>query len=132
METESRLAFTKILYDDILISDIVEKIMNEYGFEKIIIKPFEDFYNELKAGENIMNMDEQELSKMKGFIEKMSDVEKEFSFLSSAFIFKKVEHSSDSLFSKLVGLMEKEEKKVGIAMKVSKEDEGVIVANEEI
>ena len=109
-----------------------EKIMNEYGFEKIIIKPFEDFYNELKAGENIMNMDEQELSKMKGFIEKMSDVEKEFSFLSSAFIFKKVEHSSDSLFSKLVGLMEKEEKKVGIAMKVSKEDEGVIVANEEI
>ena len=109
-----------------------EKMMNEYGFEKVIIKPFEDFYNELNAGENIMNMDEQELSKMKGFIEKMSDAEKEFSFLSSAFIFRKKEHSSDSLFSKLVGLMEKEEKKVGIAMKVSKQDEGIIVANEEI
>ena len=109
-----------------------EKMMNEYGFEKIIIKPFEDFYNELKAGENIMNMDEQELSKIKGFMEKMSDVEKEFSFFNSAFIFKKVDHSSDSLFRKLVELMEKEEKKVGIAMKVSKEDEGVIVAKEEI
>ena len=84
--------------------------MSEYGFEKILIKPFEDFYNELINGENKMNLDEEELQKMKGFVENMSEEEKRFSFLSSAFIFKKVENSSDKLYKKLVELMEKKSK----------------------
>ena len=87
-----------------------EKVMVEYGFEKILIKPFEDFYNELKNGENKMKLEKNELEKMKQFVENMSEEEKRFSFLSSAFIFKKVENSSDKLYKKLVELMEKKTK----------------------
>ena len=87
-----------------------DKIMNEYGFEKVIQKPFEDFYNELMEGKNIMNLSEEELKKNKEKVEAMSEDEKRFSFLSTAFIYKKVENSSDKLYIKLAELMEKEEK----------------------
>ena len=84
--------------------------MVEYGFEKVLIKPFQDFYNELLSGENKMNIEQEELDKMKGFAESMSDEEKRFSFLSSAFIFKKVDNSSDKLYKKLIDLMDKKSK----------------------
>ena len=110
-----------------------EKMMNEYGFEKILIKPFEDFYNELINGENKMNLDEQELQKMKGFAESMSDEEKRFSFLSSAFIFKKVENSSDKLYKKLVELMEKKSKTDKETVKsVTKNVSDLLVQNDKL
>ena len=40
----------------------------------------------------------------------MSEDEKRFSFLSTAFIYKKVEHASDKLYIQLSQLMEKEDK----------------------
>ena len=33
--------------------------MKDYGFEKILIQPFEDFYNELKNGENKMKLEKK-------------------------------------------------------------------------
>lgn len=105
-----------------------EKIMKEYGFEKILIKPFEDFYNELIKGENKMNLSDEELEKMKGFAESMSDEEKRFSFLSSAFIFKKIENSSDKLYKKLVDLMEKKVKIIKDTIKsVTQEESNEII-----
>ena len=109
-----------------------ENIMKEYGFKMVMIKPFEDFYNEIKEGKNIMKMDEKKLNQMKEYVNKMSEEEKRFSFLSSAFIFQKEEHSSDSLYTKLVKLIEKEtqiSKDSDISL-VSKDDEEIIVENE--
>jgi len=109
-----------------------EKIMKEYGFKMIMIKPFEDFYNEIKEGKNIMKMDDKKLNQMKDYVNKMSEEEKRFSFLSSAFIFQKEEHSSDSLYTKLVKLIEKEtqiSKDSDISL-VSKDEEGIIIENE--
>ena len=105
-----------------------EKVMVEYGFEKILIKPFEDFYNELKNGENKMKLEKNELEKMKQFVENMSEEEKRFSFLSSAFIFKKVENSSDKLYKKLVELMEKKTKiaKENVVIESEKDNEIII------
>ena len=62
----------------------------------------------------------------------LSEEEKRFSFLSNAFIFQKEEHSSDSLYTKLVKLIEKEtqiSKDSDISL-VSKDDEEIIVENE--
>jgi len=105
-----------------------EKVMKEYGFETILIKPFEDFYDELIKGENKMKLEESELEKMKSFVNSMSEEEKRFSFLSSAFIFKKVENSSDKLYKKLIELMEKKTKiaKENIVL-VSKDDSDTII-----
>ena len=105
-----------------------EKIMSDYGFEKILIKPFEDFYNELIKGENKMKLSDEELEKMKGFVNSMSDEEKRFSFLSSAFIFKKIENSSDKLYKKLIDLMEKKAKTIKDTIKsVTQEESNEII-----
>jgi SAM-dependent methyltransferase len=88
----------------------LDKIMEEYGFSKISVKPFEDFYNELIEGKSIMDLTDKELEKDMESVKKMSEEEKRFSFLSSGFIYKKERNSSDSLTKKLVELMEKKDK----------------------
>jgi hypothetical protein len=59
----------------------------------------------------------------------MTEDEKRFSFLSSGFMYKKVKNSPDSLFKKLVKLMESEDKKKG---PVSEELEADIEYMEEL
>ena len=108
-----------------------EKVMAEYGFEKILIKPFEDFHKEVMSGENIMNLEESELEKMKKFAESMSEEEKRFSFLSSAFIFKKVDNASDTLYKKLVELIEKKSKVKNIDVSIVNKDESEIIILDE-
>ena len=81
--------------------------MEEYGFTKIFIKPFEDFYNELIDGQNLMNLNDKDMDRNIDAAKKMSEEEKRFSFLSSAFMYKKEKNSSDLLFSKLQDLKNK-------------------------
>jgi len=88
----------------------LDKIMEEYGFSKVIVKPFEEFYNELMENKNLMDLTDIELKKDIEVVKKMSEDEKRFSFMSSAFIYKKEKNSSDSLFKKLVDLVEKKHK----------------------
>ena len=108
-----------------------EKMMNEYGFEKILIKSFEDFYDEVMKGENKMKMSEDELLKIQNFAKSMSEEEKRFSFLNSAFIFKKVEHSSDKLYKKLVELIDKKSKiKNSDISAVTQEDSEIMILDE--
>ena len=108
--------------------DYLDKIMIEYGFSKIFIKPFEDFYNELIEEKNLMNLTNEEMKINIESVNKMSEEEKKFSFLSSAFMYKKEKNSSDSLLKKLVELMEKKDKvimKKGVT-KVSEDLEHII------
>ncbi len=91
----------------------VDKMMEDYGFEKIFIKPFEEFHKELMEGQNLMDLTEKELEKDVEAATKMSNDEKRFSFLSSGFMYKKVKNSPDALMKKLVELMEKEHKVKG-------------------
>jgi hypothetical protein len=88
----------------------MKKIMEDYGFSMVFIKPFEELYNELMEGKNLMDLSDKELEKDMEAVKKMSEDEKRFSFLSSAFMFKKERNSSDTLMKKLVELMEKKDK----------------------
>jgi len=88
----------------------MKKIMEDYGFSMVFIKPFEELYNELMEGKNLMDLSTKELEKDMEAVKKMSEDEKRFSFLSSAFMFKKERNSSDALMKKLVDLMEKKNK----------------------
>lgn len=88
----------------------LDRIMEEYGFSKVVLKPFEEFYNELIEGKNLMDLSDKELEKDIEVAKKMSIDEKRFSFLSSGFIYKKEKNSSDSLMKKLVELIEKKGK----------------------
>lgn len=91
------------------------KLMEEYGFEMIFIKPFEELYDELMNKENDNDFN---IEKNKDTAEKMSDDEKTFSFFNNAFCYKKISNSSDSLLSKLIEKIDKEEKKkIDINMK---------------
>jgi hypothetical protein len=106
----------------------VDKIMEEYGFSKIMVKPFGEFHRELMDGENIMDLSEKELEKDMGEAKNMSEEEKRFSFFSSGFIYKKERNSSDSLMKKLVELMEKRDKVKGKdgVYKVNEDTEEII------
>ena len=88
----------------------LDNIMNEYGFSKIYIKPFENYYNELINSKESMDLSEKELNKDIDIAKKMSNDEKDFSFLSSSFMYRKERNSSDSLMKKLVQLIEKRDK----------------------
>ena len=88
----------------------LDKIMEEYGFSKVVLKPFEEFYNELIEGKQLMDLSDKELEKDIDVVKKMSEDEKRFSFMSSGFIYKKEKNSSDSLVKKLVELIEKKDK----------------------
>ena len=110
----------------------VDKIMKEYGFSKVSLKPFQEFHNELIEGKNIMDLPQKDLNINIDVAKTMSDAEKEFSFLSSGFIYKKEKNSSDSLYKKLIELMEKRDKSkllsddIGSVYKVDKDTEHII------
>lgn len=93
--------------------EYLDAIMEEYGFEKVMIKPFSEYYEELLKSEYTTNNVEK--SKDLEMAKKMSEEEKRFSFLNNAFIYKKIDNSSDKLFTSLVtkkrDAMKKEEKK---------------------
>lgn len=93
----------------------LDNIMKEYGFSKVSVKPFEEFYNELINEENLMKMPEKDFEKNVDVAKNMSEDQKRFSFLSTGFIYKKEKNSSDALFKKLITLMDKKDKlkKVG-------------------
>ena len=76
----------------------VDALMESYGFEKVLRKPFEEFYNELMEGKNVMNLSPEELQKNVEKVKLMSEDEKRFSFLSTSFIYKKVANSSNFNF----------------------------------
>ena len=82
--------------------DYVDTLMEEYGMEKVEIKSFSEYFDDMEKNGN---------NSMKGIAKDMSEAEKEWSFLSSAFIYKKVRNAADSVYSKLVKLMAKEETK---------------------
>jgi SAM-dependent methyltransferase len=88
----------------------LDKIMEEYGFSKVAVKPFEEYHAELLLGKNMMDLTPKELEKDIDAAKKMSIDEKRFSFFSSGFMYKKVNNSPDSLMKKLVELIEKKEK----------------------
>jgi SAM-dependent methyltransferase len=100
----------------------VDKLMQEYGFSKVVLKPFEEFYQELIEGKNLMDLSNKELEKDISVVKEMSEEEKRFSFFSSGFIYKKEKNSSDSLMKKLVEMMEKKHKLKKHAGKVVKVD----------
>jgi hypothetical protein len=112
------------------------KIMEEYGFSMVFIKPFEELYNEIIEGKNLMNQNKKDLDKCKEFANNMSDAEKIFSFFFNAFMFKKERNSSDTLLKKLVELMEKQDKlKITLdknVYKVNKDTETIIQNIEEL
>lgn len=107
------------------------KIMEEYGFSLIFIKPFEELYNELIEGKNIMNQPQKELDRYVETAKTMSEAEKQFSFFSSAFMFKKEKNSSDALFKKLVNLIEKRDKLKDKDVYVVDENTEHLIQNEE-
>ena len=88
----------------------LDKIMEEYGFSKVRIKPFEEYHTELLEGKNIMDLTPKELEKDIVAAKKMSVEEKRFSFFSSGFMYKKEHNSADSLMKKLIELIEKKDK----------------------
>jgi hypothetical protein len=105
----------------------LDKIMSDYGFTKVFIKPFEDFYNEFIEGKILMDLNNSEIEKDIEVIKKMSEEEKRFSFLSDAFMYKKEKNSSDSLFKKLIEVTEKKEKlKKKDVYKVVQDQEDII------
>ena len=77
-----------------------DELLKEYGFEKVKIQNFQEIYEQMtESNLNTLN------------IKDMSDQEKQFSFLNNAFVYKKVNHTPEYLYSKLVTLIKKENKK---------------------
>jgi SAM-dependent methyltransferase len=100
-----------VAHEEFLVNfNYLDKIMDEYGFAKVIIKPMEEYHKELMEGKNLMNLPEKDLEKDISAARKMSEDEKRWSFFSSGFIYKKEHNSSDSLMKKLVELIEKKDK----------------------
>jgi SAM-dependent methyltransferase len=85
-----------------------DAMMIQYGFEKVIIKPFSQFYDELTMKTEKMDLSEEEFELDYKNAMKMSEDEKRFSFFSNAFIYKKVKNTPDIEFKKLSKCMEKE------------------------
>ena len=103
-----------------------DTILEEYGFKKVEIKPFENYYDELVSGKQQMDLDSKEVQKNVDVANSMSEDEKRFSFFYSSFLYKKERNSSDSLIKKLITMMEKKSKE-----KVSPEEEHLIEYKEE-
>ena len=82
----------------------LEKIASEYGLELQQIISFSELWLEGKdADKNGYN------KKIVSDIRSMSDIEKKFSFLSSAFIFKKIKNAPDSTYKKIIKLQKKKQ-----------------------
>lgn len=100
-----------ISHKEYLVSfNFLDSIMEAYGFSKVMIKPFEEYYNELMSGHNDGTFDEKEFEKIVENAKNITEIEKKFSFLSSSFVYKKEKNSSDALLKKLIQLIEKEDK----------------------
>lgn len=107
--------------------EYLDKIMTEYGFSKIFVKPFKDFYEELQDGKNLMDLNDKDLEQHIKNAKDMSEEEKVFSFFSSSFMYKKEKNTPDSLLKKLMDLMEKRDKLKGKDIyKVDKDTEHFI------
>lgn len=77
--------------------DYFDKLLVEYGFEKEKVIEFAEYYDKMNKNNN------------EGKVSMMGEEEKEFSFLNNAFIYKKVRHTGDNLYKKLVGAIDKTE-----------------------
>ena len=99
--------------------NFLDSVMEAYGFSKVMIKPFEEYYNELISGHNDGTFDQKEFEKIVENAKNITEDEKRFSFLSSSFVYKKEKNSSDALLKKLIQLTEKEDKQ--------KRDDNIIV-----
>ena len=84
--------------------------MKEYGFEKVKVQSFMDIYQdaEIEAKNSNVNM-----------ASRMSEIEKEFSFLNNAFVYQKKNNTPDIVVKKLKEMIEKDVKKVKSTEKVS-------------
>jgi len=89
----------------------MDEVLKEYGFEKVEVKSFSDYFDEMVANGK---------KNLKNIANGMTPDEKEFSFLNSAFIYKKTENTPDSVFSKLVKMIKKADNK---EMKAKAKDE---------
>ncbi len=107
----------------------LDAIMEEYGFVKVMVKPFSQYYEDLLKGqyENKENSN-GELDRNIDNAKKMSAEEQKFSFLNNAFVYKKVSHAPDTLFKKLVKMIEDQVKK---SKKKSIHDENVEILDNE-
>lgn len=87
-----------------------DKMMRDYGFEKIWIKPFAEFYDDLETSDEVDGFEEYELERQKENLSKISPAEKQFSCFSNAFVYKKVQNAPDYLLQNLLLSMEKKMK----------------------
>ncbi len=90
----------------------LDAILEEYGFVKVMVKPFSQYHEDLLKGqyENKENTN-GELDRNIDNAKRMSAEEQKFSFLNNAFVYKKVSNTSDTLFKKLVKMIEDQVKK---------------------
>jgi len=71
-----------------------------YNFELVENKSFEELYKDMEKSKDYNNI-----------VSEMTDVEKEFSFLNTQFVFKKTKHSPPQLFTKLQNKINKKNSK---------------------
>ena len=81
----------------------LDEILKEYGIEKVLVNSFEDEFK------NLVNSNQN--GNEKNISEKISEEEKEFSFLNNVFIYKKVKNAPDHLYNKLVKMLERQDTK---------------------
>ncbi len=88
----------------------LDAILEEYGFEKVMVRPFGEYYDNLLKREYEEGLD-AETQKQIATAKRMSEEEQRFSFLNNAFVYRKVSNASDALFRKVVKMIEEQAKK---------------------
>ncbi len=89
----------------------LDAILEEYGFVKVMVKPFSQYHEELLKGQYENSHENGDLNRNIDQAKKMSSEEQKFSFLNNAFVYKKVSNTPDTLFKKLVKMIEDQVKK---------------------
>jgi len=85
------------IHDEYLVNfEYLDTLCMEYGFEKVEVKGFGEIYEETNVEKEKGNVYE---------VSRMSEVEKEFSFLNNVFVYRKVQNTPDKVYSKLKKLM---------------------------
>ncbi len=107
-----------------------DKMLREYGFEKVWVKPFAEFYEDLETSDEIDGFNEFELEKQKENLAKIGVDEKRFSCFSSGFVYKKVKNAPDHLLQKLFSLMEKKQKIINTVDGQTSEVDYTVTSNE--
>ena len=98
--------------------EYLDKMLIDYGFEKVRVTPFEEEYA------NMMNEDYSQNNNMmniQNIDSKITDSEKEFGFLNNAFIYKKVKNAPEKERAYLLKLMKKQE------TKEAKKDNSIVI-----